>query len=318
MRRNDYNDVAMRKKSAWFILLCLGLGLGSQINRAEANNRLKVVTSIFPLAEFAREICGDRAQVKLMLPPGAEVHTWQPRPSDIVDLSQADLLIYIGPDMEPWMHDILNSVKNSDLVVLEVSENLDLHRENGHQHGEHQHDHKGFDPHIWLDFELVLHMIDRMVDVISKSDPDNVDYFRKNAAAYQEKVKSLDQKYIKGLKDCQLRTFIFGGHAAFGYLAKRYNLQQVALYGLSPDAKPTPKQLMEVVNLARQHQIKVIYFETYVSDDLAKVIAKEIGAKTSILYSGSNLTSSQIKNKMTFLDLMEKNLENLKHGLICK
>ena len=320
MRGNDYNGVAMKKKRACFFLLLIGLGVGIQTGWGDDYSLPKVVTSIFPLAEFAREICGDRAEIEMMLPPGAEVHTWQPRPSDIVNLSQADLLIYIGKDLEPWMHDILRSVKNPDLVVLEVSKNIQLRREYSHQHDKQHHhsEQEGIDPHIWLDFDLVLNIIDQIVDVLSQSDPENAGYFQTRASAYKEKIKVLDQKYFKDLRDCRQRTFIFGGHAAFGYLAKRYNLHQVALYGLSPDSRPTPKQLMEVVDLAKKYKIEVIYFESYVSNELAKVIAKEIGVRTSILYSGSNLTTSQIKEKTTFLELMEKNLENLKNGLLCK
>jgi zinc transport system substrate-binding protein len=109
-----------------------------------------------------------------------------------------------------------------------------------------------------------------------------------------------------------------GGHAAFGYLARRYNLNQIALYGLSPDSKPTPRKLAEVVNLAEEHQIKVIYFEDYVSDELAKVIAKEVGAKILVLNAGANISQEQLKSGTTFLEIMEKNLEILKHGLCCR
>jgi zinc transport system substrate-binding protein len=94
-------------------------------------------------------------------------------------------------------------------------------------------------------------------------------------------------------------------------------LNQISLYGLSPDSKPTPKHLVEVIELAKKYETKVIYFESYVSDELAKVMAKEVGAKTLVLNSGANITKEQMKSGMTFLDIMKKNLENLKDGLVC-
>ncbi len=108
------------------------------------------------------------------------------------------------------------------------------------------------------------------------------------------------------------------GHSAFGYLAERYNLEQVPLYGISPDAEPTPKKLADVVDKARKHDIKVIYFESLASDRMAQVLAQEIGALVLPLNPGPNLTREQIKSGVTFLSLMEKNLINLREGLICE
>lgn len=95
-------------------------------------------------------------------------------------------------------------------------------------------------------------------------------------------------------------------------------MHQISLYGLSPDSKPTPKQLVEVVELARKHKIKVIFFEIYVSNELAEVIAREVGARTMVLNPGANLTEDQLKSGITFFDIMELNLENLRNGLVCK
>jgi len=280
-------------------------------------SKIKIVTTIFPLMEFSKAVCGEKGEVSLLLPPGAEVHTWKPRPSDIIRVSSADLFIYIGAELEPWIHDLLKSLKNPDLTVLEVSEALPLHEDHvfGHQHS---HAHQALDPHIWLDFGMDQIVVDKLAGVLSAMDPESSSFFQKNAALYKEKLSKLDQKFKEGLKECGHRTFILGGHSAFGYFARRYNLDQISLYGLSPNAKPTPKKLVEVVNLAKKHGIKSIYFEIYVSDELAKVMAKEVGAKTLILNPGANLTKEQLNSGTTFFDIMEKNLENLRNGLLCK
>lgn len=279
--------------------------------------KIKIVTTVFPLMEISKAVCGERGEVSLLLPPGAEIHTWRPRPSDIIRVSSADIFIYIGADLEPWIHNLLKSIKNPELRVLEVSSSVSLLDEDSSLH-HHGHQHQAFDPHVWLDFEMDQIIVDKIASLLSELDVKRFSLFKRNADLYKDKLRRLDQKFKDGLKDCAHRIFIFGGHSAFGYFARKYNLRQISLYGLSPNSKPTPKQLIKVVELVKEHKIKVIYFEIYVSKKLATVIAKEVGARTLVLNPGANLTKEQLDSGMSFFDIMEKNLENLRSGLICK
>jgi zinc transport system substrate-binding protein len=324
---------------AFFLILLL---FGFQAQNLGASEKIKVVTSVFPLMEFAAAVSGDRGEVSLLLPPGAEIHTWQPRPSDIIRLSSADLFVYIGQGLEPWLHDLLKSARNPNLRVLEASRGIpmideeglvleghersqesiihsaDKHQEQGIIHSEHEHEHGTRDPHIWLDFKNDRTIVDKIAAVLSEIDPESSAIFEKNAAAYKEELQRLDQKFKDELKDCVHQTIILGGHAAFGYLARSYNLRQVSLYGLSPDSRPTPKKLIQVVELAKKYGIKVIFFEVHASNELARVLAEEVGARTLVLNPGANLTKQELKSGKTFFDIMEENLENLKDGLGCK
>lgn len=299
-----------------FFLILVIFGFHAQ--DLDAAKKIRVVTSVFPLLEFAGAVSGERGEVSLLLPPGAEIHTWQPRPSDIIRLSSADLFIYIGANLEPWLHDLLKSVRNPNLRVLEASQGIALIDEEGIVHNAHEHKHGVHDPHIWLDFKNDQMIVDKIVALLSEMDPEGSSVFKKNAFIYKEKLQMLDQKFKDGLKNCVHRTIILGGHAAFGYLARSYDLRQISLYGLSPNSSPTPKKLIEVVELSKKHRIRVIFFEIYVSDELAKVLAGEVGARTLVLNPGANLTKEQLKSGKTFFDIMEENLENLKDGLICK
>ncbi len=323
MIRGDFRltkqSIFGKKIFLFFLRLFLILVIfGFQAQYLDAAKKIRVVTSVFPLLEFAGAVSGERGEVSLLLPPGAEIHTWRPRPSDIIRLSSADLFIYIGADLEPWLHDLLKSVRNPNLRVLEASRGIPLIDGEGIVHNAHEHEHGAHDPHIWLDFENDQRIIDKIVAVLSEMDPERSSVFERNASAYKEKLLRLDKKFKDGLKDCAHRTIILGGHAAFGYLARSYNLRQISLYGLSPDSSPTAKKLIKVVELAKKYKIKVIFFEVYVSDELAKVLAEEVGAKTLVLNPGANLTKEQLKSGKTFFDIMEENLENLKDGLICK
>jgi zinc transport system substrate-binding protein len=312
--------------SSFLILILFGV----QTQNSVATKKIRVVTSVFPLFDFAQAVSGERGEVSLLLPPGAEIHTWQPRPSDIIRLSSADLFIYIGADLEPWLYDLLRSVKNPDLRVLEASSGIPLideegtahegheHEGEGIVHSEQEHEHGARDPHIWLDFKIDQIIVAKIATALSEMDPEGSSIFERNASAYKERLKGLDQKFKDGLKDCVHRTIILGGHAAFGYLARSYNLHQISIYGLSPDSRPTPKKLVEVVELAKKYRIKVIFFEVYARDELAKVLAEEVGARTLVLNPGANLTKEQLKSGKSFFDIMEENLENLKNGLSCK
>jgi len=280
--------------------------------------KIKIMASIFPLMEFAKAVSADRGDVQLLLPPGAEVHTWSPRPSDILKLSNADLFIYVGSDLEPWVHDILKSIKNPDLKVMEASQGLSIiKKEADLEHHEAEHENEEMDPHIWLDFENDQKIVRAISLLLSELDPANAHIFKKNASAYIDKLEILDKEFMNAFKNCSQRILVLGGHAAFGYLARRYNLRQISLYGLNPDSKPSPRKLIEIVELIKNYKIKSIFFEVSVSDELARVIAKEVGAQTLVLNPGANLTKKQLEAGISFFDIMKRNLENLKNGLSC-
>jgi zinc transport system substrate-binding protein len=296
------------------VCFIMGVGISSSF-QGKQTAPIKLMTSIFPLKEFAHAVVGDWGEVELLLPPGAEIHAWQPKPSDLVKLSSADVFVYIGAELEPWADDILRSVKNPNLHVVEASRGLLLI---GHEEEVEKHKHGARDPHIWLDFTNDKKIIDRIAEVLSKIDPDRRAIFQENADSYKQKLDALDDMYRKGLDQCDQKTIVLGGHSAFGYLARRYNLSQISLYGLSPDSKPTPRQLIDVVDFVREREIGAIFFEINVSSELARVIAEETGAKTLVLNPGASLPRQKYHSSITFLSIMEKNLESLKNGLRCR
>jgi len=287
---------------------------------AQQPGRLKVVTSLFPLQEFAQAVGGENVQTDLLLPPGVEPHTWEPKPSDVARIATADIFIYIGPMMEPWAASVIKAAGNKNLRVVEASRGLDL-LQSDESHSDHEaggkHHSEGLDPHLWLDFSLDLKIVDSLAAAFSAKDPSHAALYRARAEGYKEKLTALDQRYREALSRCQSKELILGGHSAFAYLARRYGFKQVALYGVSPNAEPTPKKLASVIEAARRHKARYIFFETLVNPKLAQVLAQEAGVGTLVLHAGPNLTRDQQKKKVTFLDLMAANLENLRRGLEC-
>jgi zinc transport system substrate-binding protein len=306
------------KRWTMFLWTVLGFIFGGAVN-ASAGAKVRIETSVFPLREFAASVAGERGDVRLLLPPGAGVHTWQPSAGDLIRLAKCDLFIYVGADLEPWVPDVMRGLGGRKIETLEAAGEIDLIREPGDGgHGRGSERHGAFDPHVWLDLELAGRIVDLIRDRLLAIDPEGDSVYRRNAEAYREKLSVLDLKFKTELGTCPRKTFILAGHAAFGYLARRYGLEQVALYGLSPDSQPTPGRLIDIVGFAREKAIKVIFFETAASPDVAKALSRELGATTLVLNPGHNLTRAEITKGVDFFDIMEKNLRNLKDGLGCR
>jgi zinc transport system substrate-binding protein len=306
------------------MLFYLGLGLVFSLADpafAKDAGKIRVIATLFPLQEFAQAVGGENIRADLLLPLGAEPHTWDPKPSDVAKIAKADVFIYIGPMMEPWAANVLKAANNPRLHVLEASRGLPLleteEQSSAPKHSKGKHPEGHSDPHIWLDFSLDQKIVDSIAAVFSARDSSNASFYGDRAKIYKEKLQALDQMYQDVLSKCRQRQIIIGGHSAFAYLARRYNLKQVALYGISPNAEPTPKKLAAAIQSAQEHKAKYIFFEILVNPKLARVLANEAGIGTLVLQTGHNLTKDQLNKKVTFLNLMGSNLENLSRGLEC-
>jgi len=284
-------------------LALLAAGLSGLAASPAVGGRVKVMTSIFPLKEFVREVGGDRVDVSQLLPPGAEIHDWQPSARQIIELNRAGLLICVGGRLEPWAAGAVRNRRKQGRPNLEVSRGEVL---------------VGGDPHVWLDFARDQGIVDAIRAALVALDPQGAEVYRRNAAAYKEKLQALDARFKSGLANCANRILVTGGHAAFGYLAARYGLTQVALYGLSPDSEPTPRHLIEITREVKEKGIKAVFFETTVNPKLARILAKETGAEALPLNDGANLSPEQAAGGLTFIEIMDQNLENLRHGLGCR
>lgn len=279
---------------------------------------IRIMATVFPLAEFTKAVAGDRADVGLLLPPGAEVHTWQPSFGDVRKLASLDAFVYIGSGLEPWAGDLLRGAGRPDLRLLEIGRTLTLapHAEPGP--GEHGHENEGVDPHVWLDPVLDAAIVDRIADFLITLEPAGAEGFRNRAAAYKSVLERLDGDFRSALGTCRNRMFIYCGHSAFAYLARRYGLEQVAVFGASPDAAPTPRDLASVIDRVKAAGVRTVFFEPGTGEKMARMIASGAGADTRPLSAGHNLTREEKATGRTFIDIMRTNLENLKHGLACQ
>ena len=289
----------------------------------EGRKRLQVVTTLFPLYDFARAIAGDRADVSLLLPPGAEPHSFDPQPDDILRINRCDIFAFTNPAMEPWAARVAASVDAARVKVVDASRGIPLRQgpaTDGHQHG-HDHGHDStaeIDPHLWLDFAKAAAMVENLAGAMAEADPGNRDLYLNNAKLYREQLARLDDNYRATLTGCPNKVLLHGGHFTFGYLAARYGIDYRAAAALNPEAEPTPAKLADLVRQVRSNRLRYLFSEELVAPRLAETIARETGAGILPLHAGHNVSREELSSGVTFLDLMERNLANLAIGLQCR
>ncbi|MDP3488078.1 MAG: metal ABC transporter substrate-binding protein, partial [Bacillota bacterium] len=293
-------------------------------SQVTVSGKLKVVTTLFPLYDFVREIAGDKVEVSLLLPPGVESHAYEPSPRDIIDILKAAVFIYTGKFMEPWADKIIQASQGKSLLIVDASQGIELmaeHDDHEEHDGEpegddHSHDHGGQDPHIWLDPIYALKMVDNIVSGLAQADPKNADLYKSNGELYKHKLRALDSKFVEMFAQSQSKKIIYAGHFAFGYFAKRYGLEHVSPYrGFAPDAEPTPQRIAELIKTVNESNTRVIYYEELVDPKVAKVIADQTGAKMLLLHGAHNVSKEDLSGGITYLEIMEDNLQKLLEGL---
>lgn len=331
------------------LMLCLVLaGCSQSVEKerpaaAETDSRkMKVFTTIYPLYDFVKNVGREKVEVSYLVPPGTEPHEWEPSPKDLAELQKADVFIYCGAGMEGWIDKALKAIAAPKLVVVDSSQNIQLisgndeedsHDEHGEQtapdrdgKGKHnkeekpgqEHSHSaGTDPHIWVDPLNAVTMVENITAGLVKADPSNKEFYEANGVEYRKKLEALNEEYKSGLANATRKEFVTS-HAAFGYLAGRYGLVQVPIRGLSPEVEPTPTRMAEVVKMAREKEIRYIFFESLVSPKISQVIATEIGAETLVLNPVDGLSQEELKAGKDYLSVMRENLVNLQKALEVK
>ena len=323
----------MKAKSLCIIcilFLCVAsIACQRQEQQAGKTKQLTVVTTLFPLYDFTKNIAGDKASITLLLPPGVEAHSFEPKAGDMLRVNGADLFIFTGKFMEPWVDGLLKGVDNKWLLVVDASAGITPMEEKGdhHTHGqgkgkmndkEDRHEHGKVDPHIWLDFGNAQKMVSNILEALVAKDPVHKDYYTKNSDAFIAKLADLDRRYRESFSSCKKSMFVHGGHFAFNYLANRYNLTYISAYQGSPDSEPTPKRIISLKKMMQDNNIQYIYYEELITPRVADVLARETGAKLLKLHGAHNISKEEFEKGITFLSIIEENLKNLTVGLECQ
>ncbi len=287
---------------------------------------LKVYASIYPIYYFAQRIGGDRLALALVIPPGTDAHDFEPKAKLVGDMTTADLILYNGLGLEHWSENLFTQLPDS-VAKIETSKGIETHtieeavsgEVHEHEHAdeakdEEGHDHTGLDPHIWLDPTKALQQATNIYEALKAADAEGAALYSENFEQLKKDIEALDATFQAELANFKRREIVVG-HAAFGYLAERYNLKQIAISGISPLEEPSAAQLGELTHLVEDHKVTTIFYETLASTKFSEVLAAETGTKTAVLNPLEGLTQEDIDSGQDFLSIMLKNLEAIKAAL---
>ncbi|HUK93615.1 MAG TPA: zinc ABC transporter substrate-binding protein [Gaiellaceae bacterium] len=263
-----------------------------------AKGKTTVVAAFYPLAFAAEQIDGPHVSVDNLTPPGAEPHDIELTPGDVARIQTADVVLYLSHGFQPAVEQAVHGAKGK---LVDALAGIGLRRGVGDEAGK-------TDPHVWLDPVLFARVVRRIGSALGR--PGQADRLAR-------RVLALDGEYRAGLAHCARRDFVTS-HAAFGYLAARYHLHQIPITGIDPESEPSPKRLAALISLVRKEHVTTVFFERLVSPRLAETVARDAGAKATVLDPIEGLTPAEQTRGVDYLSLMRSNLHQLRRALGCR
>ncbi len=284
---------ALRLIGAVAVLLIAGCGGSSQVG----TGKRQVVASFYPIAYAAEQVGGGKVTVTNLTPPGVEPHDIELTARDVGRVRDADVVLYLDSGFQPAVED---AVEGASGTVVDLLDGIQLRKATD--------DELVSDPHVWLDPVLYAGIVRRIGVELGAQGP---------AAQLAARLEALDREFERGLSHCERRQLVTS-HAAFGYLAERYGLEQVPITGIAPEAEPTPRQLEDTVERVRETGATTVFFETLVSPRVAETVARETGASTAVLDPLEGLTEGEADRGDDYFSVMRANLAALRKALACR
>lgn len=302
------------------VLMLTGCTAESEKNDA----KIKIMSSVFPYYDFARNVSdGADVSVSMLLPPGAESHSFEPTPKDIIDMQNCDLFIYTGGESDVWIEKILESMsepprtlkimEHADLLCEEFSEGMeDGHHD--HEHDEHGHECEEYDEHLWTSPLNAVKAAEAICAALSEADTENEELYKANTKRYTDELLSLHDSFEK-LTEGKNITMIFGDRFPFLYFAKEYGINYYAAFpGCSSHTEANASTIAFLIDKARETKAECIFYMEFSNHLTADVIAEEADCGTCLFHSCHNLSRVELESGETYISLMNKNLEMLKNA----
>ena len=330
---------------ALIALTSCGKGQAETTTEATDTSRLQIVTTIFPQFDFARQITSGKADVTMLLKPGAESHTYEPSPKDIKLIQNSDLFIYVGGENDVWVEDILASMGDvapdtlrlvdcvptvTELIVEgmeydhdhdhdhdhEAEHDHDHEADHDHDH-DHEHEHEGeIDEHVWTSPVNAIAIVNKIAQIVETKDPDNAEFFEANRKAYVEKLTDLDRQFRDVVSSSKRKTILFGDRFPFRYFADEYGLEYYAAFpGCSAQVEASAATVAFLTDKVKEDKLPVVFTIELSNGKIADAIGEATGAQSLTLNSCHNVTKDQMDSGETYLSLMQKNVETLRIAL---
>ncbi len=325
---------------------------GNSKDAAADSGKIQIVTTIFPEYDWVMSVLGDNpagAEVTMLLDNGVDLHSYQPTADDILKISTCDLFIYVGGESDEWVEDALKEATNKDMVVIDLLEELGSSvkeeevvegmQEEEHEHGEdedhdheedadhdeeeHEHEHEEgeteYDEHVWLSLRNAASLTDCISDAISRIDPDNTEIYSENAAAYIEKLEALDLEYQTAVSDSPQNTVLFGDRFPFRYLTDDYGLSYYAAFvGCSAETEASFETVTFLAGKVDELGLNTVLTIEGEDHRIAETIVQNTETKDQQILtmdSMQSITAKDVAEGVTYLAVMEDNLDVLKEAL---
>ena len=271
----------------------------------------EIVTTNFPCYDFARQIAGDAAQVRMLIRPGVEVHSYEPSPADILSIGSADLFVYIGGESDVWVDGILDSFGTEAPASLKLMDSVSLLEEE-----EHDHDELAYDEHIWTSPRNAIAMVRAVEAALCEALPESADVFHANADAYAAELAEIDAALTEIVANGARKELVFADRFPFLYLAHDYGLScSAAFTSCTAETEPSAQTLVKLIEIIQRDHIPVVYTIELSTGTIARTVAEETGVEILTLYSAQTVTQAQFDAGESYASLMWQNLEAIEKGL---
>ncbi|MDR1802933.1 MAG: metal ABC transporter substrate-binding protein [Treponema sp.] len=301
----------------------MSIGGCREARPVRVEGKINVTSVIFPSYDFVRAIADDRVNLVMLLPPGTESHSFEPRPLDIITINESDIFIYPGGENSKWVDRILDSLDVSDKVkVLKLMDMVEVVEEEIVEGMEEDDDHEeedhspAFDEHVWTSPRNAKVIVAAITEALCTQDSVNANFYRQNAAEYLARLDELDASFRAVVDGAKRKTIIFGDRFPFRYLADAYGLSYFAAFpGCSTDTEPSASTVAFLINKVKSEQVPVIFHIELSNEKLADTISEAAGVKKLLLHSCHNVTRRDFESGANYLDIQKANVENLREAL---
>lgn len=289
-------------------------------NQNKNDDKLSIVTTIFPQYDFVKQIAGDNVEVSMLLSPGAESHSYEPTPQDIIKIQESDLFIYVGGEGDVWVDKIVDSMKKplNSLTLMSCVDTVEEELVEGMQEEEEEEESEEpeLDEHVWTSPKNAVKMVNAISDQLCKLDSEHSEEYKKNTTAYVQKLQELDKRFEDIVANGKRDTVVFGDRFPFRYFADAYDIKYFAAFpGCSTDTEPSAATIAFLIDKVKEEKIPVVFNIEFSNKKVAKTISEATGAKMLELHSCHNVASDDFKSGTSYYDLMSKNADALEEAL---
>jgi zinc transport system substrate-binding protein len=305
-----------------------GAAAGNAANAASANDtstandgRLNIIATIFAPYDFARQVAGDEADLRMLVPPGSETHSFEPTPQDIIDIEQCDVFIYVGGESDEWVADLLTSLDTSNVLIIRLIDCVSTLEEDDSvlvnpAEAEEEEEEGLPDEHVWTSPKNAKLIAEDIAQALEQVDPANASIYGENAAAFLRELDELDAQFKDIVSQGNRRELVFGDRFPFRYFAEEYGLTCYAAFpGCSTATEASAQTVAALIDVVRRDNIPVVFYRELSNHKMADAIAEETGAQSLLFHSCHNITKDDFDAGATYVSIMEQNAANLRIAL---